>query len=237
MAARCGRLGVERGERILRVLVACEFSGIVRRAFRARGHDAWSCDLRPAEDDDLVYTQTGERAQHIQADVLGVLYGPGLRQPMQWDLLIAHPPCTRLTNAGVRWLRVPPPGRALEDVWTELRDGIEFYRALRDAPVPKKAVENPVMHLYARIFAQPGPRQIVQPWWFGEPFFKATGFELIGLPPLVATNRLTKPKPGTEEHKKWSAVHREPPGEEREKNRSRTYPGVAQAMAEQWGLE
>lgn len=212
----------------MRVLVACEFSGIVRAAFRARGHDAWSCDVRPAED--------GDR-HHIQGDVREVFSPMGLVTFAPWDLMVAHPPCTRLTNAGVRWLKVPPPGRTLEEVWTELRDGADFYRYLRDAPVPRKAIENPIMHFYGRIFARPGPRQIVQPWWFGDPFFKATGFELIGLPPLVATNRLTPPRKGTDEHKAWSAVHRESPGEEREKNRSRTYPGVADAMAAQWGGE
>lgn len=203
----------------MRVLVACEFSGVVRRAFRTRGHNAWSCDLRPAEDGD---------PHHIQGDVLKALRDG-------WDLMVAHPPCTRLTNAGVRWLKVPPPGRTLEEMWRDLGDGVRLYRALREAPIPRIAMENPIMHFYARALIRVGKRQVVQPWWFGDPFFKATGFELIGLPQLVATKRLTPPEPGTAEHKAWSAVHRESPGEEREKNRSRFYPGMADAMAAQWG--
>ena len=106
---------------------------------------------------------------------------------------------------------------------------------LRDAPIARKAIENPVMHRYARERIIPGARQVVQPWWFGEPEFKATGFELIGLPPLVPTNKLTPPASGTDEHKQWSKVHRMSPGPDRWKNRSRTYLGVAAAMAQQWG--
>lgn len=221
----------------MRVLIACEFSGTVRRAFRALGHDAWSCDLLPAEDDDLVYDTTGERAQHIQADVLGVIYGPwqSWQRIPKWDAMIAHPVCTRLANSGARWLTEPPNGRTLEEMWEELRKGADFYKALRDAPIPLKAIENPIMHCHARELIQPGPRQVVQPWWFGDPFFKATGFELIGLPPLVATNRLTPPARGTPEYKAWSAVHLESPGKDRAKNRSRFYPGMAAAMAAQWG--
>lgn len=204
----------------MRVLVACEYSGRVREAFRKLGHEAWSCDLLECE--------MGSN-WHIQGDVLKEL------QPGRWDLLIAHPPCTRLTNSGVRWLHVPPPGKTKEWMWQELEEAAKFYRALRDAPVPLKAIENPIMYKYARERVQPGLRQVVQPWWFGEEAFKATGFELIGLPHLVATNKLIPPKSGTSEHKKWSQVHMASPGPNRWKERSRTYQGIADAMAAQWG--
>ena len=204
----------------MRVLVGCEFSGVVREAFRKRGHDAWSCDLLPAEDGS---------PYHIQGDVFDHLNDG-------WDLGIFHPPCTRLTNSGVRWLTVPPPGRTLNEMWLELANAADFYLALRDyGRIPRKAIENPVMHCYARELVKPGPRQVVQPWMFGEPQFKATGFELIGLPPLVPTRILPRPAKGSPEHKAWSKVHREPPGPDRWKNRSRTLPLIAAAMADQWG--
>lgn len=202
----------------LRVLVACEYSGRVRDAFLARGHDAMSCDLLPTE----------VPGPHHLGDIREVL-------EQGWDLLVGHPPCTRLTNAGVRWLHQPPAGKTVEEMWADMHTAAAFYRLLRDAPIPKKAIENPVMHGYARQLVKPGPRQIVQPWWFGDPAFKATGFELIGLPDLKPTNKLTPPKPGTAEHKAWSKVHLEPPGPDRWKNRSRTLPGIASAIASQFG--
>lgn len=204
----------------MRVLVACEYSGVVRDAFRARGHDAWSCDLLPTE---------GCASYHIQGDVRKEV------QPGRWDLMIAHPDCTRLTNAGVRWLHKPPKGKTLDQMWSDLYDAVEFYRFFREAAIPKKAIENPVMHQYARWMTAAKDRQVVQPWYFGEEAFKATGFELIGLPELEDTNRLNPPKPGTEEHKKWSFIHRASPGPDRWKLRSRTFPGIADAMADQWG--
>jgi hypothetical protein len=206
----------------LRVLVACEFSGVVRRAFAARGHDAWSCDLLPAED---------RSNRHIVGDARELL-GDG------WDLLmVAHPPCTRLCNSGVRWLHAAPPGRTLAEMWADLDDAVALFRAFWEAPIPRVAVENPVMHRHARerIPGAPRPSQVVQPWWFGAPAFKATGFYLRGLPPLVPTARLVPPKPGTDEHKRWSFVHRASPGPDRWKVRARTFPAIAEAMAEQWG--
>jgi hypothetical protein len=121
------------------------------------------------------------------------------------------------------------------NLWKELEEAAEFYKALRDLPIPKKAIENPIMHRYAKELILMGKRQIVQPWWFGEPAFKATGLELIGLPELKPTNKLIPPKPGTAEHKEWSKVHRASPGPDRWKERSRTFAGIAKAMAEQWG--
>lgn len=205
----------------LRVLIGCETSGVVRRAFAARGHDAWSCDLLPAED--------GSN-RHLVCDVRDVL-GDG------WDLLaLFHPPCTRLCNSGVRWLHVPPPGRSLEAMWAELDAAADLFSACWNAPIARVACENPVMHRHARerIAGWQKP-QTVQPWWFGDPAFKATGLYLRGLPPLVATNRLTPPRPGTPEHRAWSAIHRAPPGPDRWRFRSRTFQGLANAMADQWG--
>ncbi|SEN90064.1 hypothetical protein SAMN04489859_102140 [Paracoccus alcaliphilus] len=208
----------------MRILIGCETSGVMRRAFAARGHDVWSCDLLPAED--------GSN-RHIQGDILDHL-------AEGWDLLVvAHPPCTRLCNSGVRWLHTPPPGRTRSDMWLELDEGAALFAACWNAPVDRVAVENPVMHKHARerLPADLPKPQIVQPWWFGEPFFKATGFYLRGLPHLTATHRLTPPKPGTDEHKRWSAVHRASPGPDRWRFRSRTFEGVAEACADQWGSE
>lgn len=205
----------------MRVLVGCETSGVVRRAFAAFGHDAWSCDLLPAED--------GSN-RHLICDVRDVLH-------LGWDLLaVMHPPCTRLCNSGVRWLSVPPPGRSVDDMQAELAAGAALFAACWSAPIPRVAVENPVMHKHARALlpADLAAPQIVQPWWFGEPAFKATGLYLRGLPPLTPTRRLTPPRPGTADHKAWSFIHRASPGPDRWKLRSRTFQGIADAMASQW---
>lgn len=160
---------------VVRILVACEFTGRVRDAFRRRGHDAYSCDLRPCE---------GDPTWHLQCDVREVL-------SERWDMLIAHPECTFLTNAGVRWLHT--------DIkrWFDLFEGADFFRLFLDAKhIPRRAVENPVMHKYALRLVGRRPDQVVQPWWFGDPFFKATGWWIEGLPLLTATNRLTPPPRG-----------------------------------------
>jgi hypothetical protein len=206
----------------VRILIGCETSGVFRRAFAARRHDVWSCDLLPAED--------GSN-RHITGDVRDYLDDG-------WDLLaVLHPPCTRLCNSGVRWLHTPPPGRTRDDMWSELAEGAALFAACWTAPIPRRAIENPVMHKHARALLPPDlPKpQIVQPWWFGDPAFKATGWYLDGLPQLVGTNRLVPPKPGSSEHKAWSAVHRAPPGPDRWKIRSRSWPGMADAAAAQWG--
>ena len=206
----------------MRVLIGCEESGTVRRAFAALGHYARSCDLLPADDGS---------PDHIQGDVLTVL-------DRDWDLAIFHPPCTRLCNSGVRWLHVPPPGKSLAQMQDELAAGAALFSAMWNCGIPRIAVENPVMHKYAKamIAGYEPPAQIVQPWWFGDEAFKATGLYLRGLPPLIATNRLTPPTAGTDAHKAWSAVHRASPGPNRARDRSRTFPGLAAAMAEQWGV-
>lgn len=221
----------------MRILVGCEFSGTVRRAFAEMGHDAWSNDLLPAED--------GSN-KHFVGDIRDYLH-------LGWDLLfVAHPPCTRLCNSGVRWLSKPPtnrqPGYPVEyDVWDEaqrlawlwkeLDEGAALFSACWNAPIDRIAVENPVMHHHAkqRIANFQQAAQHVQPWWFGEPAFKSTGLYLRNLPKLTPTNRLTPPEKGTGEHRAWSRVHQMSPGPARWKERSRFFPGIAQAMASQWG--
>lgn len=208
--------------RALRVLIGCETSGVMRRAFAALGHDVWSCDLLPADD--------GSN-RHIVGDIRDLLDGG-------WDLLaVMHPPCTRLCNSGVRWLHVPPPGKTREQMWQELEEGAALFSACWNAPIERVAVENPVMHKHAKALIQnyQPPAQTVQPWWFGDAAFKATSFFLRNLPILQPTQRLEPPRAGTEEHKRWSAVHRAPPSADRWKTRSKTFEGIAAAAASQWG--
>lgn len=210
----------------LRVLIACEFSGTVRRAFDALGHDVWSCDLLPAED--------GSN-RHIRGDVRDVLADG-------WDLLIvAHPPCTRLCNSGVRWLTTPPPGRTLPEMWAELDAGADLFSAMWNAPVERVAVENPVMHRHAkeRIANYEDFAQSVQPWQFGDWETKRTCLWLRGLPtlqPTYATLDAARDALGLDaDAKPVARVHNASPGADRGKERSRFFPGVAMAMAEQWG--
>lgn len=181
----------------MRVLVACEFSGVVRDAFRSRGHDAWSCDLLPTE----------VEGPHIQGDVLGALADG-------WDMMIAHPPCTHLAVSGARWFAAKR---------VEQEEAIGFVRRLLDAPIPRIALENPVSIISTRIRK---PDQIIQPWQFGHGETKKTCLWLKGLPLLEPTEVVS----GRE-----ARVHRMPPGPDRWKERSRTYRGIAEAMAEQWG--
>lgn len=204
----------------MRVLVACEMSGMVRRAFRDRGHDAWSCDLLPAEDGSEF---------HFQCDVRRVLY-------RSWDLVIAHPVCRYLTNAGVKHLYIGGKRENGWDVhrWADMGAACEFFKMFIGC-APRVCIENPIMHGYAAKRIGSRATQFVQPWWFGDPEFKAIGLHLENLPKLVPTNRLTPPAVGTEEHKRWSRVHRMPPGPDREKERSRFFPGASAAMADQWG--
>lgn len=205
-----------------RVLIGCETSGIVREAFLAAGHDAWSCDLLPAD------TPTN---RHIQGDIRDVMRG-------DWDLMaVMHPPCTRLTNSGVRWLTRPPEGRRLEDMWHELDAGAALFSAVWNVDhIPCVAVENPVMHRHAkeRIQNYRPPAQTVQPWQFGadpdgpDNEKKRTCFWLRDLPPLVPTGSLD----GSTAR---ASVHTATPGPDRWKLRSRFFPGLARAMAHQWG--
>lgn len=189
----------------MRVLVACEFSGVVREAFRARGHDAWSCDLLPSE----------RPGYHLCGDVLAVL-GQG------WDLAICFPPCTYLCNSGVRWL-YGKDGKRNSDRWDSMFSATEFFNAMLDAPIARIAVENPIPHGHAMIRKYD---QIIQPWQHGHGESKATCLWLRGLPLLVPT----KDVPGRQPR-----VHHASPGPDRWKERSRTLPGIAKAFAEQWG--
>lgn len=184
----------------MRVLIACEFSGTVRRAFRERGHDAWSCDLLPAEDGSPL---------HIMDDVTHYLGA-------DWDLMIAHPPCTHLAVSGAAHFHRKQAEQA---------EALAFVRTLLDAPIPRIALENPVSIISSRIRK---PTQVIQPWEFGHGETKATCLWLKGLPRLRPTDIVS----GRE-----ARVHRMPPGPDRWKERSRTFEGIAEAMAEQWGTD
>lgn len=185
----------------MRVLIACEESGTVRSAFEELGHEAWSCDLMPSR----------IPGNHIIGDARDVLHGG-------WDLLIAHPPCTRLANSGVCWLHK-------RNLWSELREGAELFTAFLTAPVPHIAVENPIPHKYAVELIGSSYDQKIQPWQFGHGETKATCLWLRGLPPLLPTDIV----PGREQR-----IHRMSPSPTRARDRSVTYPGIAKAMAEQW---
>lgn len=185
----------------------------------ARGIDAVSIDLKP----------TQRPGPHIQGDAIDHL---GRR----WAGVIAHPVCKRLTNAGAKHLYLGTRKENGMDfvMWNAMFKAAIFFNAFKRANAPMIAIENPIPHCHARTFIG-APTQYVQPWWFGDAAFKATGFWLTGLPKLVATNRLVPPKPGTDEHKKWSFIHRMPPGPDREEKRSETFDGIAAAIATQWG--
>jgi hypothetical protein len=206
----------------MKVLIACETSGTVRNAFLDRGHDAWSCDVLPS--DDLTN-------RHIQDDVLEVL------KMESWDMLmVAHPPCTRLCNSGVRWLHKAPPGKTLAEMWEQLDQGAELFSKLWNADVPRVAIENPVMHKYAkaRIKNFEPFTQSVQPYEFADSIdaedniSKRTCLWLRNLPPLIKTGTLTRE---TARHD----IHNASPGKDRWKVRSKFHKGIAQAMADQWG--
>jgi hypothetical protein len=196
----------------VKVLVACEYSGTVRNAFLDRGHDAWSCDLLPSED--------GSN-RHIIGDARDLLNDG-------WDLMVAHPPCTRLCNSGVRWLSTPPPGKTADQMQAELEAGADLFSAFWNAPIERVAIENPVMHRHAKalIVNYREPAQSVQPWQFGHGECKRTCLWLRNLPPLTPT-RIVE---GREQR-----VHRMPPSADRWKERSRFFSGIAEAMADQWG--
>lgn len=181
-----------------RILVACEFSGTVRDAFRAAGHDAWSCDLLPSDADPT---------WHIQGDVRLVLH-------WDWDLMVCHPPCTHLAVSGARWFAAKQ---------REQEEALAFVRALLDAPIQRIALENPVLVISTKVRR---PDQVIQPWQFGHGETKATCLWLKNLPPLVPTDIVDG---------RFPRVHKTPPSKDRWKLRSLTYPGIAAAMANQWG--
>lgn len=195
----------------MKVLIACEFSGAVRRAFRARGHEAWSCDLLPSEDE----------GQHIHGNVLEAL-GWG------WDLMVGHPPCTYLSRAGARWWK---------DVERQAKAdaAAEFFMALANAPIERIALENPIGQMNRRWRY---PDQTIQPWQFGHPFTKATCLWLKNLPPLMSTLLCAERTAFLPSNTGWNARK----GQRSQagvvsggKDASRTFDGIAQAMADQWG--
>lgn len=195
----------------MKVLIACEYSGIVRDEFLKLGHDAISCDLLP----------TDSPGPHYQGDVFDII-GNG------YDIMIAHPPCTYLTNSGVTWLH--------KDIkrWPMLFDGAEFFKKLLNAPIPKIAIENPIMHKYAKAIIGVEKTQVIQPWQFGHPESKATCFWLKGLDPLKETNNV-KEQFLKRDKKEAQRLHYLPPSPDRWKIRSKTFKGIAEAMAQQWG--
>lgn len=196
----------------MRVLVACEYSGTVRDAFTARGHEAMSCDLLPTE----------TPGPHYQGDVMDVLDDG-------WDLMVAHPPCTYLSNSGAHWLH------RQEGRWPLMEDGAHFFRSLLHAPIAKVAVENPVMHKYAVSIIGERQTQCIQPYQFGHPESKRTCLWLRGLWPLQPTEVLEKPASGHWDNQTPSGQNRLGPSPDRWKVRSATYQGIADAMADQWG--
>ena len=206
----------------MKVLIGCETSGIVRNAFIEQGHDAWSCDVLPSDD------QTN---RHIQDDVLNVLKSDN------WDMLmVAHPPCTRLCNSGVRWLHKAPPNKTLGQMWDELEKGAKLFSELLNADVPRVAVENPVMHKHAkqRIENYQPFSQSIQPWQFAtdddsaDNVKKRTCLWLKNLPKLIPTGNVNGSTARDE-------CHKAPPSKDRWKIRSKFYHGIARAMAIQWG--
>jgi len=191
----------------MRVLIACEYSGAVRDAFRARGHDALSCDLLPSE----------TPGPHYQGPVQDIL-GDG------WDLMIAHPPCTHLAVSGARWFK---------DKAQEQAEALDFVRLLLGAPIARIALENPVSVISSRIRK---PDQVIQPWQFGHEATKTTCLWLKGLPKLVPTNIVGKgARHVTKSGKSLPQWYNLPPSADRWKIRSATFQGIADAMAEQWG--
>lgn len=198
----------------MKVLVACEFSGIVREAFKKKGHDAWSCDLLDTE----------IPGQHIVGNVLDILQNG-------WDLMIAHPPCTYITNAGVRHLHSVPSKNGVlakihgQERWKLMEEACAFFVQLQLVDIPKICIENPIPHKYARQYIGKY-NQIIQPWQFGHGETKATCLWLKNLPPLKPTEIVSG---------RVSMCHKTPESKDRWKIRSRTYSGIANALADQYG--
>lgn len=195
----------------MKILIACEYSGVVRDAFLKRGHDAVSCDLLP----------TDSAGPHYEGDVRDILNDG-------WDMMIAHPECTYLSNSGVCWLHKHTAR------WPKLFEGAAFFKMLLDADIPKICVENPVMHKYGKQLIGSHQSQVVQPWMFGHHEKKATCLWLKGLPLLTPTDNVkaaTDLLPKNQQQR----LHYLPPSPDRWKLRSTTYTGLAEAMAAQWG--
>jgi len=217
-----------RGGAVMNVLVICEESGATRDAFRLRGHNAWSCDILPGEGIYPEFHYIGDECWQDDARL------------KQWDLIIAHPPCTFLANSGVRWLyqggkrwtdagktRENPPDQAR---WDNMRKGAHFFIKIwqiKDRhPSVRLAVENPIIHEHAHKFGIPQHTQLIQPWQFGHGETKATCLWLYNLPKLIPTNIVEG---------RVARVHLMSPGPERGRERGHTYSGISTAFAEQWG--
>ena len=197
----------------MRVLVACEYSGRVRDAFLAQGHDAMSCDLLP----------TDATGPHYEGDVFDL-------DLASFDLMVAHPPCTYLTNAGVTWLHKDP------ERWAKLDEAATFFKRLLNAPIPRICVENPIMHKYGKErIGGVRQSQVIQPWMFGHPEQKATCLWLKGLPLLRPTNNVKAEMDALPDNER-QRLHYLPPSPDRWKIRSTTFQGIADAMAKQWGF-
>ena len=195
----------------MKVLVACEFSGVVRDTFTARGHEAWSCDLLPSE----------RPGNHYQGDIREIL-------GYHWDLMIAHPPCTYLSRAGARWWRMPGRDQLAQQA-------AEFVLMLYKTEIPKVAIENPIGQLNRRWRY---PDQTIQPWQFGDPYSKATCLWLKELPLLISTNICDSFTPWLPSNVGWgkrAGQHSHPGSVSNSRDASRTFYGIAKAMAEQWG--
>lgn len=251
----------------MKVLVACERSGVVRDAFRARGHDAWSCDLVP--------TESPEKGYHMEGDIRWWLTEDQLKL-WQWDLMIAHPECRFLSNSGV--LRLYKNGKKVngpdEERWAKMREAAEFFKLLLTADIPRIAIENPIMHGHALSIIGQNFSQSIQPWQFGEDASKRTCLWLKNIPPLRATTSLERPawvvcpdgcddyvctrhdlhtadcscppledwiERGDDPYRTYyanqtpSGQNKLGPSPTRSMDRARTYKGIAEAMAEQWG--
>ncbi len=186
----------------MKILIACEFSGIVREEFRKRGHDAWSCDFLPSD----------ISGKHYQGDVMDIINDG-------WDMMIAFPVCTRLCNSGVQWL-------AKRNLWKDMKKAARFFKDLYNCNIPRVAIENPIPHKYALEIIGRKYSQIIQPWQFGHPETKAICLWIKMLPLLKPTNIVD----GREQR-----IWKMPPSKDRGKLRSVSFPGIGQAMAEQWG--
>lgn len=195
----------------MKILIACEFSGVVRDEFLKLGHDAYSCDILSCESE--YYTKED---RHFQCDIFDVLYD-------DWDMMIAHPPCTHLSVSGARWFK---------NKKKEQKESLDFVKKLLDAPIKKIALENPVSIISTKIRK---PNQYIQPYEFGHPESKKTGLWLKGLPKLNPTNILSLPEIGYWENQCSGGQNKLSPSKNRGKLRSLTYTGIAKAMADQWG--
>jgi len=196
----------------MKILIACEYSGVMRDAFTKKGHDVMSCDLLPSD----------KPGKHYQGDVMDIINDG-------WDMLIAHPPCTYMSNSGVCHLHKDPAR------WVELFKAGEFFKGFLDADIPKIVIENPIMHKYGKqLIGNIKQSQVIQPWMHGHAEQKATCLWIKGLPLLTESNNVKEEMMLLPKNKR-QRLHYFPPSPDRWKLRSTTYAGIANAMAEQWG--